>query len=66
MGIGCIADVIRDADNRAVAAISISTLTVRMDENFLIRTIPLFIKLHRRFLLGGDMFHRKTTHNSFY
>ena len=44
MGIGCIADVVRDADNRAVAAISISTLTVRMDENFLVRTIPLLHK----------------------
>lgn len=44
MGIGCIADVVRDADNRAIAAISISTLTVRMDENFLIRTIPLLHK----------------------
>ena len=49
MGIGCIADVVRDADNRAIAAISISTLTVRMDENFLIRTIPLLHKTAQTF-----------------
>lgn len=42
--IGCIADVIRDADSKVVAAISISTLTVRMDEDFLNRTIPLLHK----------------------
>ena len=44
MGVGCIADVIRDADSKVVAAISISTLTVRMDEDFLNRTIPLLHK----------------------
>lgn len=41
LGIGCIADVIRDADGKAVAAVSISTLTARMNEAFLEKNISL-------------------------
>lgn len=39
-GIVCIADVIRDADNKAVAALSISTLAPRMNDSFLERNVP--------------------------
>lgn len=39
-GIVCIADVVRDADNKAVAAISISTLVNRMDNAFLSKNVP--------------------------
>lgn len=41
LGIGCIADVIRDADNKVVAAISISTLSARMDHSFMEKNVPL-------------------------
>ena len=43
-GIACIADVIRDVDNKAVAAVSISTLAARMDDNFLALNVP---RLHK-------------------
>lgn len=39
-GIICIADVIRDADNHAVAALSISTLATRMNSAFLEKNVP--------------------------
>ena len=39
-GISCIADVIRDADNKVVAAISISTLAARMTPSFLEKNVP--------------------------
>lgn len=39
-GIVCIADVIRDADNKVIAAISISTLVNRMDDLFLAQNVP--------------------------
>ena len=39
-GIGCIADVIRDSNNKAVAALSISTLVSRMDQAFLEENVP--------------------------
>lgn len=43
-GIVCIADVIRDVDNHAVAALSISTIATRMDEDFLRLNVP---RLHK-------------------
>nr|WP_302591990.1 IclR family transcriptional regulator [uncultured Marvinbryantia sp.] len=43
-GIACIADVIRDVDNKAVAAVSISTLAARLDDNFLALNVP---RLHK-------------------
>ena len=43
-GIVCIADVIRDSSNKAVAALSISTLASRMDQDFLDKNIPLLKK----------------------
>lgn len=39
-GISCIADVIRDAENKVVAAISISTLAARMTPAFLEQNVP--------------------------
>ncbi len=41
LGICCIADVIRDAENKVVAAISISTLSTRMDAAFIDKNVPL-------------------------
>lgn len=40
LGIACIADVVRDASNKVVAAVSISTLATRMNENFLEKNVP--------------------------
>lgn len=43
-GIVCIADVVRDSNDKAVAALSISTLASRMDQDFLDKNIPLLKK----------------------
>lgn len=47
-GIVCIADVIRDADNKAIAAISISTIANRLNASFLEQNVPWLKKTARK------------------